>query len=137
MPVSGFFVSAKNEHPATQVGSTQCMHCCFTYDQRPPSAGLYSLMMFLVNEFKSGGAWCKPSLRLVSGGRLFASAQAATHDLQPTHRVESYNIETAFFGASLTSEACASPGIATVVKPTAATEAVPVASDLRALRRVM
>src|SRR3954468_14618563 len=91
MPFSGFLVSAKKEQPATQVGSTQCMHCCFTYDQRPPSAGLYNLCMFLLKEFRSGGAWCSPSLRLVSGASLLASAQAATHDLQPTQRVVSYN----------------------------------------------
>src|SRR5581483_11617931 len=88
-PLSGFLVSAKKEHPATQVGSTQCMHCCFTYDQRDPSAGLYSLMMFLVKALRSAGAWCRPPLRLVSGVRLFASAQAATQDLQPMQRVVS------------------------------------------------
>src|SRR5512144_3116948 len=95
-------------------------------------------MMFLVDELRSGGAGRRPSLKLVSGASLFASAQAATHDLQPTQRVVSYNMDTAFFGASRASEACASPGRAIVAKPAVATiEAVPVANDCRALRRVM
>ena len=46
------------------------------------------MMMFLVNEFRSFGDWCKESTR-VSGERLLALAQATTHDLQPMHLVAS------------------------------------------------
>src|SRR3954465_11340301 len=88
-PFTGFLASAWKGHAATQKGSRQCMHCRFTKEYGPcPSGGVYSLMMFLVNEFRSFGDWCKGSTR-VSGERSFALAHATTHDLQPMHLVAS------------------------------------------------
>src|ERR1700757_271012 len=95
-PLTLLFSSAWKGQAATQNGSTQCMHWRFTKANVPPSPalGLYNFMMFLVNEFRSLGAWCSESTR-VSGCSPLASAQATTQDLQPMHLVESYNMLTA------------------------------------------
>src|SRR6185312_13488741 len=131
-PLTLFFSSAWNGQAATQKGSTQCMHWRFTKANVPPSPsfGLYSLMMFLVNEFRSFGAWCSESTR-VSGSSPLASAHATTHDLQPMHFVESYNIPTASRGGSGT---CSCAGL-TTAPPTAAA-APPMAPILNRSRRV-
>src|SRR5579884_2820589 len=124
--------------PATHAGSMQCMHCCFTYENSFASVGLYSLMMFLVNELRSRGARWMPSSR-VSGGSLLASAQATTQDWQPMQRVASYSIATAAAGAVAPSSAASALGlrVATETTPAAATVAVPVASFRSASRRVI
>src|SRR5437868_4216143 len=88
MPVTGFFVRAWNGQAETQAGSPQCMHCCFTKLSGWLLVALQSLMIFLVDEFSSSGARCRPS-RLTSGSRLFAVTQAETHALQPMHLVAS------------------------------------------------
>src|SRR5215472_12158232 len=106
------------------------------YGPLSPAAGVYSLMMFLVNELRSTGDWCSGSSR-VSGVKPFAFAQATTHDLHPTHRVASYSMPTASRGAEGSSTATAVPVSAAEAPP-----AIPIlinwrrVIDIRCLRRL-
>src|SRR6201998_4454609 len=88
MPLSGSLGPAWNGQPAAHAGSRQCMHCRFTNENADPSSGLYSLITLRVRSFKSDGDWCKLSPR-GAGGVSLASAQPATHALQPMHLVAS------------------------------------------------